>query len=59
MFKVNNKNTRTMLMTKVGGLVTKNICFWFIATCALLQSHTEFNRISLHVIPVGIIVPCT
>ena len=29
---------------QVGGLVTRNICFLFIASRALLQSHLEFNR---------------
>ena len=30
---------------QVGGLATINISvFLFIASCALLQSHTEFNR---------------
>ena len=35
----------------------KYFCFLFIASLALLQSHAEFNRISLHVILVRIIVP--
>ena len=37
----------------------KYFCFFFIASCALLQSHAELNKgIFLHVIPVRIIVPC-
>ena len=48
---------------QVGGLVTRYISVFFIASCALLQRHVEFNRlfykgIFLHVIPVRIIVPC-
>ena len=30
---------------QVGGLVTRNICFLFIASSAVLQSHAKFNRL--------------
>ena len=30
---------------QVGGLVTRNVYVLFIASSALLQSHTEFNRL--------------
>ena len=30
---------------EVGGLVTRNICFLFLPSRALLQSHVEFNRL--------------
>ena len=30
---------------QVGGLVTKNICFLFIVSRAILESHTEFNKL--------------
>ena len=30
---------------QVDGLVTRNICFLFIASGALIQSHAEFNRL--------------
>ena len=48
---------------QVGGLVTRIVSgfFWFLASCLLLQSHTEFNKlyeeIFSHVIPVCIIFP--
>ena len=30
---------------QVDGLVTKNICFLFMASRALFQNHAEFNRL--------------
>ena len=46
---------------QVGGVVTRNICFFYIASHALLQSHAEFNRLSernfLTCYDVRIIVP--
>ena len=46
---------------QAGGLITRSIpVFLFIGSCALLQSHVEFNRlykeIFLQIIPVPIIV---
>ena len=38
-----NKNQGSQ---QVGSLVTRNICFLFIASCALIQNHAEFNRLS-------------
>ena len=31
--------------TQVGGLITRNISFLFVASCTLLQTHAEFNRL--------------